>query len=142
MPTIACRVIGPCWLSNGPTSMKLLKLSKNHETQRIPHSYFLYTLLLLFLTFMIYRNLGSPISLLYISFEDKQDQIEPTFQAFLDRLGFSLIYHFIMKRLILYIIPKGLLHTSAVYPILLFFSRRNEEWPIITGLVTFCNYSQ
>ena len=82
------------------------------------------------------------VLLLYISFEDKQDQVEPACQVFLDRLDSSLILHFIMKRLILFFIPKGLLHTSAVYPSLLFLSMRNEEWPIITGIVTFCNYSQ
>ena len=73
-----------------------------------PLVYFLYTLLLLFFILHDISQLGQfNRTNTSISFEDRQDQIEPTFQAFLDRLGFSLIYHFIMKRLILYIIPKG-----------------------------------
>ena len=151
MPTIACRVIGPCWLfkwSHKHETFKIVRKSWNPKKLLVqkrsrdffyhfefcdsfPRS-FLYTFYCYFLTFKVYCNLGRLTELTYL-FPLKTNKMRLThhFRLFLADLAFLWFF-----------IPKGLFHTSAVYPILLFLSMRNEEWLIITGLVIFCNYSQ
>ena len=110
MPTIACRVIGPCWLfkwSHKHETFEIVQKSWNPKkllvqkrswdffyhfefSNSFPHGYFLYTLLLLFLTFMISCNLGSLQELAHLLYHLKTNKIRLNqhFRLFLTEVAF------------------------------------------------------